>query len=500
MRWPESFDRALETRGFAREVQTVLSRAREKSMDGAALAALGREHDLPAYVAAGLFLERYLDILDDQSATDYADLIRRAVIEAHVHRDDLRRQFRHVFVDEYQDTDPGQVDLLRALAGDGGDLVAVGDPHQSIYGFRGAEVRGILEFPTDFPRADGTPAEVVSLRTTRRFGPRLLVATQRVAGRIGLPGTLDPVAREAFLHPVADPGGSGRERDDGLVSVRTFDTERAEAEHLADLLRRAHLEDGIPWDRMAVLVRSGRASIPPLRRALGGAGVPVEVARDELPLVRDPAVLPLLDALRAVVNLDNDDEDPADYVDHGPRRVAAARAARRARRRRRTPPRPAAARPREGRRPRRGPARRRPRTELLRLAVLDDGFLDEAGRHRGRRSPGACTGWLLRDGRRARRRRAPPRRSCGRCGPAPTGPAACAGRSTLGGGGARRAHRDLDSVVALFDVAARGPRSATSPRSPAPTGSATSSPAWSPSRSRPTRSPSRACAAPPYGC
>ena len=50
--WPESFDRALETRGFAREVQMVLSRAREKGMDGAALAALGREHDLPAYVAA----------------------------------------------------------------------------------------------------------------------------------------------------------------------------------------------------------------------------------------------------------------------------------------------------------------------------------------------------------------------------------------------------------------------------------------------------------------
>ena len=99
--------------------------------------------------------------------------------------------------------------------------------------------------------------------------------------------------------------------------VRTFDTERAEAEHLADLLRRAHLEDGIPWDDMAVLVRSGRASIPPLRRALGAAGVPVEVASDELPLVRDPAVLPLLDALRAVLNLDNDDVEHVDYIDAG---------------------------------------------------------------------------------------------------------------------------------------------------------------------------------------
>ena len=56
------------------------------------------------------------------------------------------------------------------------------------------------------------------------------------------------------------------------AEVRTFDTDRAETEHVADLLRRAHLEDGIAWDRMAVLVRSGRTSIPPLRRALAAAG------------------------------------------------------------------------------------------------------------------------------------------------------------------------------------------------------------------------------------
>ena len=186
----------------------VLSRAREKGMEGLDLIALGEREAMPAFVAAGLFLQDYLDNLDDQSATDYADLIRRAVIEATAHRDELRRQFRHVFVDEYQDTDPGQVALLRALAGDGGDLTVVGDPHQSIYGFRGAEVRGILEFPVDFPRADGTPAPVVSLRTTRRFGPRLLVATQRVAGRIGLPGAIDAAAREAFLSPVADEGAA----------------------------------------------------------------------------------------------------------------------------------------------------------------------------------------------------------------------------------------------------------------------------------------------------
>ena len=87
----------------------MLARAREKGLDGDGLRALGERHGLPEYVAAGLFLEQYLTVLDHQGAIDYADLIRRAVIEAEVHRDELRARFAHVFVDEYQDTDPGQV-------------------------------------------------------------------------------------------------------------------------------------------------------------------------------------------------------------------------------------------------------------------------------------------------------------------------------------------------------------------------------------------------------
>ena len=145
---------------------------------------------------------------------------------------------------------------------------------------------------------------MLALRTTRRFGPRLLTATQRVAGRLALPGAIDAAARDAFLSPVAETGPFGN----GRVEVTTYETERAEAEHLADLLRRAHLEDGIEWTEMAVLVRSGRTSIPGAaqgtrqERASRSRSPPTNV-----PLVRDPAVLPMLDALRAVLNLDNDD-------------------------------------------------------------------------------------------------------------------------------------------------------------------------------------------------
>ena len=83
------------------------------------------------------------------------------------------------------------------------------------------------------------------------------------------------------------------------MDVLTYSSRGAEADHIADLVRRSHLEDGVPWSQIAVLVRSGMLSIPGLRRALVGAGVPVQVAGDEVPLRAEPAVQPLLEALAA---------------------------------------------------------------------------------------------------------------------------------------------------------------------------------------------------------
>jgi len=446
--WPDSLTRALGTRGFAREVHGVLGRAREKGLDGAALIALGRENDCPEFVAAGAFLDQYLTILDNQGATDYADLIRRATLEARVHRAELRARFSHVFVDEYQDTDPGQVELLRAIAGDGGNLTVVGDPHQSIYGFRGAEVRGILEFPTAFPRVDGSPAPVVALRTTRRFGPRLLLAGQRVAARLSLQGTIPEAARAAFLEPVAAPGEHGP----GRAEAYTFDTDRAEAEHLADLLRRAHLEDGVPWDEMAVLVRSGRSSIPGLRRSLAAAGVPVEVASDDLPLVRDPAVLPLLDALRAVVHLENEDPEHVDHVDPGraealllgPLGGLDAGDVRRLARQLRT---------REKERAHESDEAPRPSRELVRLAVTRPGFLDGVAGPEAERARALVD--LLQRARAEQQSGAPAEQVLWTLWSGTGWPQRLRRSVESGGGAARRAHRDLDAICALFETAAR---------------------------------------------
>ncbi|WP_203336813.1 ATP-dependent helicase [Nocardioides limicola] len=439
--WPASLGRALGTRGFAHEVGSVLARAREKGLDGAALTRLGAQHDLPEFVAAGAFLDQYLTVLDSQGATDYADLIRRAALEAEHHVDELRARFSHVFVDEYQDTDPGQVALLRAIAGDGRNLTVVGDPHQSIYGFRGAEVRGILDFPTEFPTADGRPAPVVALRTTRRFGPRLLRASQRVATRLSLPGSIPIEARKAFSEPEAEAAEPGR------LEVFTFDTDRAEAEHLADLLRRAHLSDGIAWDQMAVLVRSGRTTIPGLRRSLTAAGVPVEVAADDLPLVRDPATQPLLEALRAVVHLGaeqgEDGPDPHSLL-MGPLGGMDAGEVRRLARQLRSR---AKARASETGEP--VPTS----DDLVRQVLVDPARLDGLDGPEAARAHAFVT--LLDRARTAFEAGATAEQLLWLLWDGTDWPARLRRSVEAGGGAARRAHRDLDAICALFDAAAR---------------------------------------------
>ena len=299
--WPRALFPALRTRGLAAELQAVLARTRALGLDPDQLAAIGRRDEQPGWVAAAELFASYLEVFDAQGLLDYGELVHRARLLAAdpETQASLRSQFRYVVVDEYQDTDPAQVGLLRALAGDGRDLLVVGDPDQSIYAFRGADVGGILRFPRDFPRSDGRPAEVRALQGTRRYGPVILAAARAVGHRLPVPapGDAEEFARFRAPRSVDPPYGAGR------VEVRLFTSPAAEAEQVAELLRRAHLEDGVAWHDMAVLVRSGRQSIPRFRRTLTAAGVPLEVAGDEVPLRSEPAVQVLLQALRVIERL-----------------------------------------------------------------------------------------------------------------------------------------------------------------------------------------------------
>jgi DNA helicase-2/ATP-dependent DNA helicase PcrA len=175
-----------------------------------------------------------------------------------------RDRYRAVLLDEYQDTGHAQIALLKGLF-DGGHLVtAVGDPFQSIYGWRGASAGNIGRFATTF--GDGREA-TFSLSTSWRNDSGVLDAANAVAGplRRAHPGSTVLAARLDVAH--------------GLVRAAYLDTVESEAEWVADQLKQgwdAAFDPSGSGRTAAVLVRR-RSQIPMIDAALRAIGVPVEI-------------------------------------------------------------------------------------------------------------------------------------------------------------------------------------------------------------------------------
>jgi len=308
--WPERLRPALRTRGFAAELNRLFGTASTQDLGSDGLAELAAAEDRDDWAAAARFFEEYSGVVALQNKSDYTDVVVQAVrlVRDPEVRATLRDRYRLVVVDEYQDTDPLQVQLLHELAGDGADLMVVGDPDQAIYAFRGADVRGIVDFPRRFGTESGA-ADVIALRTTRRFGPGILRASRAITERLGVPGGLSPEVIRRFrdLEPAAEAGGE--------VVVQTYASAVAEAEDIARMLREAHLtgdpETSVPWGDMAVLVRTS-AELGRLERVLVAHGVPVEVAGDEIPLAAESAVRSLLAAVRVAEHVAHGREIPHD--------------------------------------------------------------------------------------------------------------------------------------------------------------------------------------------
>ncbi|GGR85329.1 DNA helicase [Micromonospora fulviviridis] len=313
--WPEDLLPALRTRAFAQQLRDLLMRAAERGVGPVELARLGEKLGRADWPAAARFLREYVAVLAlrDVSnrgsiAYDPAELVRAAtgmLLDDPELLAAERRRLAHVYVDELADTDPAQLDLLAVVAGGGKSLVAFADPDSSTYAFRGADPAGVTTFPHRFRTASGAPAAQVALTTSYRAGPELLAATARLARRLRGP------AAHRRLRPLPDA-------PPGAVEVRTFRSATSESAWLAHALREAHLLDGVPWSRMAVLVRSTGRQLPSLRRALHTAGVPTVVHGEDLPLHLQPGVAPLLLLLRCALDPDRLDEESAVALLHSP--------------------------------------------------------------------------------------------------------------------------------------------------------------------------------------
>jgi DNA helicase-2/ATP-dependent DNA helicase PcrA len=251
--------RLLEQRGVSpkayppRAVHGVISGAKNRMF---LPEELGAQADSPlARVAADVF-QALGPALKQANAMDFDDLLLHPLALFREHPERLaywQDRFRHVLVDEFQDTNAAQYLLVKQLARRHGNLCVVGDDDQAIYGWRGADVRHMLAFQNDFP---GTT--LIKLEQNYRSTQVILDTANGVisenATRLG---------KTLFT---ATKGGDP-------VTLLTAADERDEAEWLAAEFSRLEGEGDIPYDGMAILYRTNAQSRP-LEEAFRFRGIP----------------------------------------------------------------------------------------------------------------------------------------------------------------------------------------------------------------------------------
>jgi DNA helicase-2/ATP-dependent DNA helicase PcrA len=232
-----------------------------------------------------------------RDAMDFADQIRLAGQLVATYPDvatDLRRRFPIVLLDEYQDTSIAQRVLLQRIFSGGHPVMAVGDPCQAIYGWRGASVDNIENFPVHFSNAAAPgatasaprPAVRFSLSHNRRSGPAILEIANRSSAHL------------RSVHTGVEPlraGDNGKGR--GAVACALFDTYADEIAWLVQQITVTHA-GGAEWSHIAVLAATSRDLVA-VDSALRAARVPTQLL-GAAALLSQPAVVELRSILEVI--------------------------------------------------------------------------------------------------------------------------------------------------------------------------------------------------------
>ncbi|MHC4563966.1 MAG: ATP-dependent helicase, partial [Planctomycetota bacterium] len=238
-------------------VLSTISNAKNEMLTAQAYAE--KAGDLFQRNTAAVFTE-YEKVLAGNNAVDFDDLLTRTAFLLR-DRPDIRRQlgerYRYILIDEYQDTNHAQYIIAHGIGMDHENICATGDPDQSIYAWRGADIRNILEFETDYPNA-----RVVHLEENyRSTTPILTTASRLIAHNTG--------RKEKTLW-TQRPGGTP-------VTILHCDDEHAEAGSIVERIA-SRKADGNSHDDVAVFYRVNSLSRV-MEEALIRAGVPYRIAR-----------------------------------------------------------------------------------------------------------------------------------------------------------------------------------------------------------------------------
>ncbi|MBI5367032.1 MAG: UvrD-helicase domain-containing protein, partial [Planctomycetes bacterium] len=220
------------------KVLAYISRAKSAAISPAD-AARGEDDGDPAADIAVSAFGRYQEALRERNALDFDDLLTLTVRLLSEH-DDIRRhyqdRFRYSLVDEYQDTNGIQYKLVKLLLHPQQNLFVVGDDDQSIYGWRGADSKHILNFDRDFPRC-----AVIRLEQNYRSTMAILTAAN----------TLIKVNQARHGKTLWSALGDGAP----VIAYEAPD-ERGEAEFVIGRIREEQRKDDVPWGHFAVLFRT----------------------------------------------------------------------------------------------------------------------------------------------------------------------------------------------------------------------------------------------------
>jgi ATP-dependent DNA helicase UvrD/PcrA len=222
-----------------RTIQAVISDAKNALVPPAEFERLAMD---PIAKAASQVYRSLGEALQLANAADFDDLLVLPVRMLQQHPEKLeqyRRRFRYILVDEYQDTNRAQYQLIKLLGGEHGNVCVVGDDDQSIYGWRGADIRNILDFQKDFPGAT-----VVRLEENYRSTPQILELANVVIRA--------NTSRMGKTLRATRPGG------DRITLVRALD-ERDEAEFVVEETAK-HRSQSRPLGDVAVLYRTNAQS------------------------------------------------------------------------------------------------------------------------------------------------------------------------------------------------------------------------------------------------
>ncbi len=236
--------------------------------DGSRPKAVGRNIAAALRVQALVYplVERYRAAKAARGVLDFGD---QMALAARLARDvpavalAERSRFRAVLLDEFQDTSEAQMVLMSSLfAGEDLPVTAVGDPHQSIYGWRGASAGTLTRFPREFA-VGGRPADVLNLSVSWRNDRQVLAVANTVAADL-----------QATTRIPVETLRAGPSAGDGTVEVARLVDHVAEAEHVADWVQEHW---GGPGAGTAAVLCRARAQFPVLVDALRRRGLPVEV-------------------------------------------------------------------------------------------------------------------------------------------------------------------------------------------------------------------------------